>query len=187
MPLNPPTLSAAFLAPNMIATGNVGIALPKLAQGIAIGVCQYLSGQSRVVTVDAGTLGAGTSFMPLIVPTPLVLTSLTAGFASMGVLGMLAPKLISGLATGLTSGWLSLALLQSNHPTVGVGVGVARIVGPSAVAAMISGFASVGMVGDGPTKFARAIGMGLDTTFSSFVQVGIPIVGSPSPIGKVGS
>jgi hypothetical protein len=141
---------------------------------------------AKVTTVDAGTLGAGTGIIPLIVPTPLVLTSLTTGFASSGILGVLAPKLIVGLATGLTSGWLALALLQTVHPTVGVGTGVARIVGPSAVPALIGGFAAVGMVGDGPTRIARAIATGLDITFASFVQLGLPIVGSPSPVGSAG-
>ncbi len=186
MPLNPPALASGFITPNLVSTGNIGTGTPKLALGIAIGVCQFLTGMAKVTTVDAGTLGAGTGIIPLIVPTPLVLTSLTTGFASSGILGVLAPKLIVGLATGLTSGWLALALLQTVHPTVGVGTGVARIVGPSAVPALIGGFAAVGMVGDGPTRIARAIATGLDITFASFVQLGLPIVGSPSPVGSAG-
>lgn len=187
MALNPPALAAGFLTPNMASTGNLGVGVPTFASGIANGVCQFLTTQSKVMTVDVGTLGAGTSIIPLMVPSPLVLTSLTTGFASAGILGVMAPKLISGLATGLTTGWLALALLQLMHPTVGVGTGVARIVGPSAVPAMISGFAAAGMVGDGPTKIARAIGVGLDLTFASFVQLGIPIVGAPAPTGSSGT
>lgn len=186
MPLNPPTLAAGFLTPNMVSMGNVGTGVPKLALGIAIGVCQFLTAQSTVMTVDVGTLGVGTSIIPLIVPSPLVLSSLTSAFASVGILGIMAPKLLSGLATGLTTGWLSLALLQTNHPSVGVGTGVARVVGPSAVPAMIAGFSTAGMVGDGPTKIARAIGIGLDMVFASFVQLGVPIVGVPAPTGSSG-
>lgn len=186
MPLNPPALAAGFLTPNLIGMGNLGTGVPTFARGIAIGVCQFLTVQSKVTTVDAGTLGVGTSIIPLIVPSPLVVTSLTTGFASAGILGVMAPKLIAGLATGLTTGWLALALLQTNHPTVGVGSGVARIVGPSAVPAMILGFSSVGMVGDGPTRTARAIGVGLDMIFASFLQLGVPIVGAPAPPGSSG-
>jgi hypothetical protein len=154
--------------------------------GIAIGVCQYLTVQSKVLTVDVGTLGVGTSIIPMIVPNPLLQTSLTSGFASAGLMGVMAPKAILGITNGLTTGWVALALLQTNHPTVGVGTGVARIVGPSAVPAMISGFAAAGMSGDGPSRIARAIGAGLDMTFASFVQIGIPIVGAGSPVGSSG-
>lgn len=187
MPLNPSALASGFIAPNLIGTGNLGTGVPKLSLGVAIGVCQFLTVQSKVMTIDAGTVGAGTSIIPLIVPSPLVLNALTTSFGSAGILGMMAPKFIVGLGTGLTTGWLSLALLQSIHPSVGVGAGVARIVGPSAVPAMIAGFSAAGMVGDGPVRFARAIGAALDSTFASFVQVGVPIVGAPAPAASSGT
>jgi hypothetical protein len=186
MPLNPSALASGFIAPNLMAKGNLGVGVPQLARGIANGVCQYLTVQAKVMTVDAGTVGVGTSIMPLIVPSPLLLSSLTAGFVSAGILGTMAPKVIAGIATGLATGWLALALLQSNHASVGVGAGVARIVAPAATPAMILGFSSAGMAGDGPTRIARAIGTGLDMTFASFVQLGIPIVGTPAPVGSSG-
>lgn len=186
MPLNPPALASGFLAPNLLATGNLGTAVPMFCLGIAIGVCQYLTVQSRVMTVDVGTLGVGTGLIPLLMPTPLLLTSLTQGFASAGLMGTMAPKALLGITNGLVTGWATLALLQTNHPTVGVGTGVARIVAPTAVPAMISGFAAAGMTGDGPARMARAIGTGLDMTFASFIQPGIPIVGGASPVGSSG-
>lgn len=185
MPLNPPVLSAGFVAPCMVATGNLGIGLPKLALGVSIGVCQYLA-LAKVSTVDVGTLGAGTSLFPLIVPFPLLQSNLLASFAASNLIGVMAPSFLSGMATGLTTGLISLALMQTNHPTVGVGAGVARIVGPTSVPSMVSGFAAAGMTGSGPTTVASAIGRGLDMTFASFFQVGVPIVGTPSPIGSSG-
>ena len=187
MPLNPPALASGFLAPNLSATGNVGTSVPMFCLGIAIGVCQYLTVEAKVMTVDVGTLGAGTGIAPLLVPNALVLTSLMTGFASVGFIGVMAPKVIAGLATGLASGWTALALLQTIHPSVGVGTGVARIVGPSAVTAMIQGFAAAGMTGDGPAKMARALGTGIDMTFASFIQPGLPIVGAGSPVGSAGT
>ena len=186
MPLNPPSLATGFIAPNLASTGNLGIGVPKFSLGLAIGVCQFLTIQSKVMTIDAGTAGAGTSIIPLIVPTPLVQTSLVTGFSSQGILGTLAPLFIQGVTNGLVTGWVSLALLQTNHPGVGVGAGVARIVGPTAIPAITQGFAAVGMVGDGPAKVARAIGSGLDMVFASFIQPGIPIVGSPSIVPASG-
>jgi len=185
VPLNPPALAAAFLAPNLLSTGNIGMGMPKFAMGVAVGVCQYLTVQAKVVTVDAGVLGVGTSIMPLLVLPPLLQGGLYAGFSSMGILGPMAPLLITGLTNGLITGWTALALLQTNHPGIGVGAGVARIVGPTAVPAMIAGFASMGMLGDGPIKTATAIGIGLDITFAGFFEP-VPIVGTGSPVGGAG-
>jgi hypothetical protein len=183
--LNPPSLAAGFLTPNLAASGNVGPGVPKFSLGVAIGVCQYFGIYAKVTTVDTGLLGAGTSIIPLIVPNPLLQGSLLSGFASMGILGPMAPLLITGLTNGLVTGWLALALIQTNHPGIGTGAGVARIVGASAVPAMIAGLSSVGMVGEGPIKTATAIGKGLDTTFAGFVQP-VPIVGAASIIGGAG-
>lgn len=185
MPLNPPALATGFLAPNQLGVGNIGTGMPKLAMGVAIGVCQYLTVEAKVISVDTGTLGVGTTIFPLIVPPQLLQASLLQGFAAMRILGVLAPLTITGLTSGLTTGWTSLALLNIQHPGVGTGAGVARIVGPSATTAMINGFAAMEMTGEGPTKMARAIGMALDLTFASFFT-SVPIVGSVSPTGSAG-
>jgi hypothetical protein len=184
--LNPPTLATGFIAPNLISVGNLGIGVPKLSMGIAVGVCQYLTVLTKVVTIDTGTLGVGIGVMPLTIPNPLLQSALFGGFSSMSILGVMAPLYITGLTNGLVTGLLALALLQTNHPTIGVGIGVAKIVAPSAIPPMIAGFASVGMIGDGPTKMATAIGIGLDTTFASFVQP-VPIVGTATPTGGAGA
>jgi hypothetical protein len=185
VPLNPPALATAFLAPNLLAVGNIGMGMPKYAMGVAMGVCNYLTIPAKVVTIDTGVLGVGTSIMPLIVPPPLLQGALYSGFSSMGILGPMAPLLINGLTNGLTTGWLALALLQTNHPGIGVGAGVARIVAPPAAPFMLAGFASMGMVGDGPVKMATALGIALDITFAAFFEP-VPIVGSPSPVGGAG-
>jgi len=185
MPLSPPVLASGFLAPNLLSVAHVGPGMPKLAMGVAIGVTNYLTMAAKVTTVDAGTLGVGTSLMPLIVPNFLLQPALTAGFKSMNILGPMAPLTIMGLTNGLVSGWLALALLQTNHPGIGNGTGVARIVGPSAVPSMLLGFSAMGMVGDGPVKMATAIGIGLDITFSAFFEP-ILIVGPSAPAGGAG-
>jgi len=185
MPLNPPALATGFVAPNLLAVGNIGIGVPKFSLGVAIGVCQYFGIYAKVTTVDTGTLGVGTSIIPLIVPFPLLQASLYTGFSSMGILGPMSPLMITGLSNGLMTGWIALALIQTNHPGIGTGTGVAKIVGASAIPAMITGLAAVGMVGEGSIKTATAIGMALDITFAAFVQP-VPIVGSASPAGGVG-
>jgi hypothetical protein len=185
MPLNPPVLASSFIVPNLLSVGDIGVGVPKFSMGVAIGICQYLTVATKIMTVDSGLLGVGTSVMPLIVPNPLLQSALLSGFSAMNILGPLAPLLILGLTNGLVTGWVALALLQTNHPGIGVGTGVAKIVAPTAVPIMIAGFSAAGMIGDGPVKTATAIGIGLDTTFASFVEP-IPIVGAGSPVSGAG-
>jgi hypothetical protein len=186
MPLNPPVLAAGFVAPNLIAMANLGTGVPNLALGISIGVCQFLTIEAKVTTIDVGTVGVGTSIIPMFVPLPLLQTALVSSFASTGILGPLAPPFLQGLALGLTTGWLALALLQTNHPTVGVGAGIAKITASTAVPAIIQGLAAVGVSGTGPIKFGTALGTALDITFAAYLQPGIPIVGTPSIIPGAG-
>jgi hypothetical protein len=185
MPLNPPSLTSGFLVPNLVSVGNIGQSVPTYSLGVSVGVCQYLSALAKVTTVDTGVAGVGTTTFPLIVPPPLLQGALYQGFSSMGILGQMAPLHIQGLTTGLTQGWLALALLFVQHPNVGTGAAVAKIIAPTAIPSMISGLASVGMTGEGPTKIARAIGMALDTTFAAYFQP-VPIVGSASPVPSAG-
>jgi hypothetical protein len=186
MPLNPASLASGFLVPSFLSVGHIGVEMPRFAMGIAIGVCQFLTTQAKVVTADVGTLGTGTSLMPLIVPFPLIQGGLVTGFAAMGVIGVMSPGTLTGIANGLVSGFLSLALLQTNHPNIGVGSGVAKVIAFSAIPSMLQGFSSMSMVNDGSVQIASAIGMALDITFASFVEP-IVIVGSASPIGGAGA
>lgn len=185
MPLTPPALATGFVAPNLNGTGNVGISVPTWSMGLAIGVCQFLTAEAKVSTIDAGLLGAGTSLMPMIVPTPLLQSSLFTSFAGLSLAGIKLPLFLVGLTTGLISGWSALAMLQCVHPSVGTGSGVARISGPTAVPAIMEGFSAVSMTGDGPAQVAQAIGQALDMTFASFVTP-VVIVGSPSTAGSTG-
>lgn len=178
MPLAPPILTP-IIAANLIATANIGPGVPQYSQGVANGVAIHLLQNTKVVTVDAGALGVGTSVMPLLIPPPVLLAAILAGFAAGGIIGPMSPLLALGLANGLSQG-LQLAIVQTNHPTVGVGAGVARFVGSSAVPSIIQGFAAAGMTGQGPVKKATALGIGLDILFASFA-LPIPIVGAPAP------
>lgn len=184
MPLASPALTSV-LASQIVAAGCIGMDVPKLANGIAIGVCQFLTVQSKVTSIDTGLLGVGTSIMPLLVPSPLIQSSLMAAFPSAQIIGIRAPQLILGLTNGLAAGFASLALMQIAHPGIGVGTGVARVVGGTAIPAMIAGFAAASMVGDGPVKMARAMGTALDTIFASYIQP-VVIAGSPSIVGGAG-
>ncbi len=176
MPLTPVGL-AGVLVPALISAAQVGIAVPQYALGVATGVTIFAQ-QSSVTSTDTGTLGAGTTTVPLVVPQPLLLASILTGFAATGTVGVMAPIHAVGLATGLSVGFLQ-GLVVMTHPGVGVGAGVAKVLGVGAVPAMLAGFSAAGMVGVGAVKMATAIGIALTLTFATFVMP-IPIVGPPS-------
>lgn len=183
MPLTPASLTAV-LTVNLLAAGNLGSKTPQLASGIAAGVMIWNS-TLKVQTVDAGSLGVGKGFLPCIIPQPLLLAGLLGGLASTGNVGVRLPLLALGVANGLALGFPT-GIITTTHPTVGTGTGVAKFLGASAVAGMIAGFSSVGMVGPGPSKIATGIGIGIDTAFAAFI-VPVPIVGSASPSASGGT
>lgn len=185
MPLNPPALAAGFLAPNLLSVAHIGPGMPKFASAVATGVALHLTAL-KVVTKGAGVLGVGVSILPLPVPPPLLVGALFSGFQSQSLNGPMSPLTITGLANGLSQGFLALALIQATWPTVGVGAGVAKFVGPRGIPAMIAGFASQGMVTGGSIKMATAIGIALDIVFQSLI-IPVPIVGTPSIVPSGGA
>ena len=182
MPLTPPGV-AGVMIPALVAAAQIGIAVPQYALGIATGVTIFAQ-QSTVTSVDTGTLGAGVTALPLLVPQPLLLASILAGYAATGTVGVMAPLNALGVANGLALGFLQ-GLIVMTHPGVGVGAGVAKVIAVGAVPAMIAGFAAAGMVGIGATKMATAIGIGLTICFATFVMP-VPILGPPSIVPGAG-
>jgi hypothetical protein len=150
--------------------------MPQLAIGVANGLVTW-AGQAVVLTVDTGTLGAGVSIAPLIVPSPLLLQNILIAYAAQGMLGPMAPLQAAGLANGISLGLLQGQLIVY-HTSVGAGACVARITGTS-VPSIIAGFASAGMTGPSGIKQATAIGIAIDLTFTTFTTP-LPIVGPPS-------
>jgi hypothetical protein len=182
MPLTPVGLTAVLI-PALVSSGQLGIAVPQLAAGVANGVTVFAQ-QSTVTSVDVGTLGAGVSAIPLVVPQPLLLTNILAGFAATATIGVMSPLLAVGLANGLQLGFLQ-GLLVMTHPGVGLGAGVAKVIGVGGVPAMVAGFASAGMVGPAAVKMATAIGIALTLTFGTFVMP-VPILGPPNIVPGAG-
>lgn len=183
MPLTPPGI-VGVLTPALAASGMLGQAMPQLASGIAAGVLLWTSTTLQVATVDAGAAGSGVGSLPCTIPPPLLLTGLTTGFTSMGLLGMMAPALIGGLTAGLAAAFAQ-GVITTAHPTVGTGTGVATFPGPTAVPSMVGGFASVGITGPSGVQMATAIGMGLDIAFGAFT-IPVPIVGPSAPVSSSG-
>lgn len=185
MPLNAPSLATGFIAPNFASTGFLGASVPQLSMGVASGVSLYFSSQAIVTSIDAGTLGVGTTVMPFLLPSALLQGNMTTSFASFNLLGTYAATFLLGLSNGIALGLNSLALLQINHPTVGVGTGTAKIIGPSSVPTIQQGLVSNGLTGTWAPILGAAIGTAIDISLASYFQI-VPIVGTGSPVGGSG-
>lgn len=184
MPATTPGFMGALI-PNLISAAMIGTGLPKYARGVALGLQQWIP-RIRINTVDTGTLGAGKSTpLPIIVPQPLLYANLIAGMVAQKQVGVLMPVFAAGLANGLVL-CFAQNLINTTHPSVGAGVGVAKFSAPPAAKSMISGFQQAGMTGDQATKKAKAVAMGLDLTFAILV-LPVVIVGPPSLAPSAGT
>jgi len=182
MPLTPAGLTGALIV-GLRGVAMTGSGVPKLAQGVANGVCAWVK-SLKVVTVDAGTLGVGVGFLPFAVPPPLLIASLLAAYPVNGQLGVMAPQEATGLGVGLGLGFIQ-GIMTTQHPTVGSGTGVAKVIGGPAFPFLMAGFAGVDIKGTGATQKASAISLALQMTLAVFT-LPIPIVGAPTPMGSSG-
>lgn len=183
MPVTP-VQALGVLTPNLAATGMIGTGTPKFAQGFGIGLSTWTPTIS-IRTVDAGTAGAGKGVpIPITLVPPVLFANLHAGMASQKLLGIMEPAFILGLSTGLVQLYAQ-ALTNTAHVGVGLGSGVATFNPPPATGHFLAGFAAMGMTGEGPTKIARALAMGMENTFRALI-LPQPIVGPPSPSGGSG-
>lgn len=157
--------------------------VPDLALGIMIGVSKWVP-TIRLTAPSSGTLGVGTGLTPLIVPAPVLQLAMAPTFAANGIFGVMSPLLITGLSVGLNTVFLQ-GICQTTHPNVGVGGGVVRFNPPPATPFLVEGLASVGMVGEGPTRLANGLGQALGIVFSALTLPCV-VVGSPSPVASAG-
>lgn len=184
MPVTVPGLMGALI-PNLVAVSMLGTGAPKYARGVALGVTYWVP-KIRVITVDVGTFGAGKNApLPIVVPLPILYANVVAGMTANGLAGTLMPVFALGLSNGLSLGF-SQMLVNTTHPTVGVGTGVAKFLGPPAFSSILQGFTDAGLTGTMLPKKARALGMALDATFVSLVMP-IAIVGPGSIVPGTGA
>jgi len=182
MPLVPPAL-ALTLGSNLVSTGHIGFGMPKLAQAIALGTTIWA--QKATVNVQgAGVTGTGIATIPMLVPQPLLLASIEAGFLSAGIIGVFHPLTVLGLANGFATG-LPAGILFATVVGVGTGAGIARVTSPPATSSFQEGFAAMDMATQGGQKMALALGIAFDQIFAAYL-IPIPIVGPAGPAPGVG-
>jgi hypothetical protein len=178
--LDPTTTSPIFSAA-LISAGISGQNSIQLATGIALGLYQYTTSALVVLTIDVGTVGTGVGTgVGIILPPPAIMGGFFASFPSAGIKGIMAPAMITALASAFSS-VLSQASIQSVHAGVGVGSGIVQIVPNSAASVPLftSALQSTGFNGVSSPQLASAIALGLDSAFPTAKGV-VVITGSPS-------
>lgn len=183
MPITTPGIVGSIVT-NLNAVSLIGTDVPKYANGVAQGLILWVP-LIQVVTVDVGTAGTGTNVpLPVSVVTPTLYANLFTGATGQGFTGIYLPVFLNGLANGLTAAFFQM-LVETVHPIVGTGTGVATFVAPPASTSMITGFASAGLIGPQAVQAAVALAIGLDLTFAS-LSLPIVIVGTATPTGASG-
>lgn len=186
MPLAPPITTPIFTA-DLAANAIIGISTPQFALAVATGLQIYAGSGLQVVSVDAGTLGAGVGTgVGVTIPPPVLIAALTASFAANGILGIMSPPMINGLALGFATA-LQQGVVSTVSAGVGLGAGVSTLLpnpGASA-AAWIAGFAAAGLVGPNIPQMANAIAQGFDTAAPSAVGA-VVIAGPPNIVPGAG-
>jgi hypothetical protein len=182
MPISPASLSSSIYS-GLVSVGLHGQATSKLADGVSKGLAPWVK-SITVVTADTGTAGVGVGVAPWLLIPQVLVTNLLACYTVNGHLGPKAPQEAAGLGFGIALGFAQ-GLITTTHPVVGSGVAVPKFVSSPAFPFLISGFASVQMVGVAAAKKANAISQALAMTLAVFT-LSIPIVGPVTPSGISG-
>jgi len=178
MPISIPGLTGSLMT-GLLSAGDIGIAVPQLALGLATGTFQWLQA-SQITSVDVGTLGVGAGTGPFLVPSSVLLPALLAGFSSAGILGVMSSPTAVGLAQGFSLGFLQ-GLIITVNTGVGLGTGIAKLVPVPAFPFIQAGLTSAGCVGISAVQFATAITTAFSQVFGSLVFP-IVVAGPPSII-----
>jgi hypothetical protein len=179
-----------MFAVNEVANLILGVSAIQLATGLANGLAQYAGSGMTVITVDAGTLGAGVGTgVGVILPPPVLLGTLIASFAGAGILGPFQIPTCNAISLGMSMA-LAQAIIQTVHAGVGVGSGVVKVIPNSgaSIPTFIGAFAAAGMVGVAAVTMATAVASGLDAALPSATGV-VVIAGPPNivPGGGAGT
>lgn len=187
MPLDPITVGG-IMRVSLAGVGMIGSGSSMLSLGLTNALCTYGKTSMNVSTIDVGTLGAGKGVgIGVFVPQPVLLSALLATLPAFGIFGISMPQLALGISTGYSLA-LSSAIVNTFHPSVGVGTGKLQIM-PNTVAAIsvfTQMFLAAGMTGPSVVPLATAVAKALDATLPLALGA-VVIGGSPSIVPSAGS
>lgn len=180
MPLNPVTVGPVVRS-GLAAAGLLGTGSSQLALGLTNALCTYGTTAMNVMTIDVGTVGAGKGTgLGVMVPQPLLLASLTANLPAKGIAGLSMPQMALGISIAYSTA-LAMAIINTMHPSVGVGSGKLQIMPNTlpAIGIFSSAFLAAGMTGQSVPQLAAAVATALDNVLPSAIGI-VAIAGPPS-------
>jgi len=187
MPLGPPTLpifQSAFLSHGLIGPGTA-----QLAVGCSNGLQQYMTVGCTTISIDVGTLGAGTGFgFGIVLPQPVLTGAMTSFFAGLLIGGPFGPVTASAISFGISNSLSTSALVNTINAGVGVGAGKVQFI-PNGIGGNIftAAFLAAGMTGPMIPSLGQAVGGAMDSVIASALGI-VAIAGPPNilPGGGVG-
>lgn len=172
---------------SLFGAGLIGPSSQQLVVGLTNALCTYGHTAMNVTTIDVGTAGTGKGVgFGVIVPQPLLVASLSYNLPANSIGGISAIQLILGIATGYSLA-LSLAGINTTHPSVGVGSGKLQIKPNTAAAIGIyqSAFLSAGLAGLMAKPLALAVATSLDAVLPLAIGF-VAIAGPPNIVPSTG-
>jgi len=186
MPLDPISVGG-IVRTALLSAGLVGKSSGQLSLGLSNALCMYGKTGMAVSTIDVGTLGVGKGIgVGVLLAQPVLAATLASSLSAGGIIGLSAVQLVSGISTGYSMA-LAAALINTAHPSVGVGTGKLQIMPNTVVAISIfnTAFKAAGLVGPSSIPLATAIAKGLDMALPSAIGF-VAIAGSPNIIPSAG-
>jgi len=192
MPLTPPGLMG-LLSPLMSGAGFAGTMAQPMALAISNAVTTYLL-SLQVKTTDVGTFGTGVGTGKVIITPPQLVGPLLGAATANNLKGTSTPGLMTAIGNAVASFIASMAIVQTQHPTVAVGSGIGQLLiigGPAPLQGQLMGMLSAGgFAGQSTPSFATAVAQGLTQGLATaqIIQViaGSPVVPPPVPSSGVG-
>jgi hypothetical protein len=185
MPLGPPTIpifQAALASHGLVGSGSV-----QLATGCANGLQLYMSGAGcTIISIDAGTLGAGTGIgAGIILAEPLLSGIMSSMFLGFLLGGPFSPVTADAISFGVCMS-LATAVISTINAGVGVGAGKVQCI-PNGTGGLVftGAFLATGMTGSMVPSLGQAVGGALDASIASALGV-VAIVGPPSILPGAG-
>jgi len=186
MPLDPISVGG-IIRVSLLSAGIVGTGSSQLCLGLTNALCTYSKSAMVVTTIDVGTLGVGKGIgAGVILPQPVLAAALAANLPANMVAGLSVPQLVLGISTGYSMA-LMTAIINTMHPSVGVGSGKLQIYPNTAAAIGIftSAFLAAGMTGPSVVPLATAVARSLDAVLPTAIGV-VVIAGPPNIVPGAG-
>ena len=167
MPLGPPTIP--IFQASLIANGITGTGAVQLSSACSDGLQLYMSGAGcTTISIDVGTLGAGTGIgSGIILSQPSLSSTMASFFLGLLMSGSYGPSTADAIASGICNSLLT-AVVNTVNAGVGIGTGKIQCIPNGTGGVIFSGaLLAAGLSGSMAPSLGLAIGGALDASIAS--------------------